>query len=115
MEASAGPREGCSDRMFDPMTRRMVKINPSFRNAKRKVEFNAVRFLSEQKTHQTYEPLQFPSDDDIQDQLAVIDALPDQKRLHLLADNVLRKIAEYSEIFNKVFNYRVLDVNYERD
>lgn len=107
--------EVCSDRMYDPMSRRTVNINPSFRNAKRRAEFNALKFLSGKRSNQEYESLQFFSEDDIQDHLHVIDTMPDKKRLHLLGDGVLRKIAEYSEALNRINNYRLLDVNYEKN
>lgn len=107
--------EMCHDRVFDPVARRTVTINPSFRNPKRRADFNAVKFLSEKKSNQEFESIQFLSEDDLQDHLAAIDAFPDKKRLDLLADGALRKIAEYSEIFNKMNNYRLLDVTYEKN
>lgn len=106
--------EICTDRMFDPAARRTMAINPSFRNPRRK-EFNALKFLSERRSSEEYELLQFQTEGSVRDHLALVDALPDKKRLHLLADSVLRKLAEHSEVLSKVYNYRLLEVNYEKN
>lgn len=107
--------EACHDRMFDPMIRRTVNINPSFRSAKQRVEFNPFRFLMERKSCKEIEHLQFIGDEDVQDHLGVIDALPNKERINLLVESVLRRIAEHVEVFNRLYMYKLLDVNYEKN
>lgn len=106
----------CHDRMFDPVSRRTVNINPSFRNPKSpRVEFNAFKFLMCKKTNRQYEQLQLLLDTDVQNHLAAISSSPNQKRLYLLGDGVLRRLAEHSEVLNKFYNYKMLDVSYEKE
>lgn len=107
--------ETCHDRMFDPMIRRTVNINPSFRSARQRVEFNPLKFLLERKSSKEVEPLQLTCDEDVQDYMVLIDAMPNKERINLLVDSVLRRIAEHVEVFNRLYNYKLLDVNYEKN
>lgn len=106
--------EICSDRIFDPAARRTLNVNPSFRNARRRGQFNAFKFLSDKKWAQDYERLQLRTEDDVHDHLDVMDSSADKRRLNALAEGVLRKIAEYLETLNKSSDYRLLDVSYEK-
>lgn len=108
------PEEICRDWIFDPMVRRTININPSFRNRKRNEEFDPLKFLMDKKGNQDYYSLQFQSNEDVQDELAIINSSSDKKRLNLLADGVLRKIAEHLENLNRIYNYRLLEVHYEK-
>lgn len=109
------PREEiCGDRIFDPAARRTLNVNPSFRNARRRGQFNAFKFLSDRKWAQHYERLNLCAEDDVRDHLDAMDASADTKRVRALAEGVLRKIAEFSEALNKSGDYRLLDVNYEK-
>lgn len=107
--------EICTDRIFDPAARRTLNVNPSFRNARRRGQFNAFKFLSQKKGAQEYERLQLRAEEDVHDHLDAVGASADKRRLDLLAEGVLRKIAEYLETLNKSFDYRLLDVNYEKN
>ena len=107
--------EFCSNFMFDPMLRQTIKINPSFRRNRRKEEFDAVKFLLNKKLEQDFYSLEFQSDDDIQDELGIINSSPDKKRINLLGEGMLRKIAENLENLNRINNYRMLDVHYEKN
>lgn len=110
----ASQEEICKDWIFDPMARRTVNINPSFRNKKRKEEFDPLKFLMDKKLNQDCYSLEFTSNEDVEDEVAIINSSSDKKRLNLLADGVLRKIAEHLENLNRIYNYRILEVHYEK-
>lgn len=105
----------CNNNYFDPSSRRTLPLNfkPSVR--KRKEEFNVVNFLMDKKMNQDYYPLTFQSEEEMQDFITTIDSCPDKKRLDLLAEGVLRKIAEHLETLNRVCNYRIMNVYYEKE
>lgn len=105
----------CNNNYFDPSVRRTLPLNfkPSVR--KRKEEFNVVNFLMDKKMNQDYYPLTFQSEEEMQDLISTIDSCPDKKRLDLLAEGVLRKIAEHLETLNRVCNYRIMNVYYEKE
>lgn len=106
--------ETCSDWIFDPMARRTVNINPSFRNKRRKEEFDPLKFLIDRKLNHDFYSLTFQSDEEVQEEMTIINSFTDKKRLNLLADGVLRKIAEHLENLNRIYNYQILDVHYEK-
>lgn len=108
------PDEICKDWIFDPMARRTVNINPFFRNKRRKEEFDPLKFLMDKKVNQDCYSLEFQSDEDVEEELAIMNSSSDKKRLNLLADGVLRKIAEHLENLNGNCNYRILEVHYEK-
>lgn len=107
--------EFCSNYIYDPTIRQTVNINPSFRKRRRKELFDVVAFLFNKKLEQEYYSLEFQSDNDIHDELTVINSSPYKKKLNLLADGILRKIAEYGENLNRIYNYRMLDIHYEKN
>lgn len=111
---NASQEEICRDWIFDPMARRTVNINPSFRNKKRKEEFDPLKFLMDKKLNQDCYSLEFTSNEDVEDEVAIINSSSDKKRLNLLGDGVLRKIAEHLENLNRIYNYRILEVYYEK-
>lgn len=111
----AGPEEDlCKPYIYDPAARRHYSINPFFRNTRRKEEFDAVEFLADRKKQQKYYTLTFESEEDIEIEWASMRSDPDRKRIELLADGVLRKIAEHLENLNRVNNYSMLVVHYEK-
>lgn len=105
----------CNNNYFDPTIRRTLPLNfnPSVR--KRKEEFNVVNFLMDKRVNQDYYPLTFQPEEEMQDLLTTIASCPDKKRLDLLAEGVLRKIAEHLETLNRVCNYRIMNVYYEKE
>lgn len=113
-QTESAPTDLCRDWIFDPMARRTVHINPTFRNKKRREEFDPIKFLTEKKGNQEYHVLEFQSDEEMEDELAILQSSSDKKRLNRLADGVLRKMAEHLENLNRVYNYRLLDVHYEK-
>lgn len=114
VDAPTSQEEICKDWIFDPMSRRTVNINPSFRNKKRKEEFDPLKFLMDKKLTQDCYSLEFCPYEDVEEEIALINSSSDKKRLNLLADGVLRKIAEHLENLNRIYNYRILDVHYEK-
>lgn len=104
----------CSNNYFDPTIRRILPLNFTPSTRKRKEEFDAVQYLMYKKVNQDYYPLTFQSEEDVQDLLTTIESCPEKKRLDLLAEGVLRKIAEHLETLNRVCNYRLMDVHYEK-
>lgn len=105
----------CNNNYFDPTIRRTLPLNfnPSVR--KRKEEFNVVNFLMDKRVNQDYYPLTFQPEEEMEDLLTTIASCPDKKRLDLLAEGVLRKIAEHLETLNRVCNYRIMNVYYEKE
>lgn len=105
----------CNNNYFDPMIRRTLPLNLTPTMRKRKEEFNALNFLMDKRVNQDYYPLTFQPEEDVQDLLTTIESCPDKKRLDLLAEGVLRKIAEHLETLNRVCNYRIMNVYYEKE
>lgn len=105
----------CNNNYFDPMVRRTLPLNFTSSTRRRKEEFNALNFLMDKRINQDYYPLTFQSEEDVQDLLITIESCPDKKRLDLLAEGVLRKIAEHLETLNRVCNYRIMNVHYEKE
>lgn len=113
-DAPTSQEEVCKDWIFDPISRRTVNINPSFRNKKRKEEFDPLKFLMDKKLNQDCYSLEFSPNEDVEEEIALINSSSDKKRLNLLADGVLRKIAEHLENLKRIYNYRILEVHYEK-
>lgn len=105
----------CNNNYFDPTVRRTLPLNFTSSTRRRKEEFNALNFLMDKKINQDYYPLTFQPEEDIQDLIFTIESSPDKKRLDLLAEGVLRKIAEHLETLNRVCNYRLMNVYYEKE
>ena len=105
----------CSDYIYDPMICQTITMHPSFRKKRRKEFFDAVKFLIQKKLEHDYYSLEFQSDNDVHAELTVINSSPYKKRLNSLADGILRKIAEYGENLNRIYNYRMLDIHYEKN
>ena len=96
---------------FEPAFR--YRVDPPFRKRKRqRYEFNAVDFLVGKKRNDEVVSLTFQTDEDIQDKL-VVSEVTEKKKLGLLADGLLRKIADQIELLNQMYNYRILDIHYE--
>lgn len=104
----------CSNVVFDPATRRNVSVRSSFRNRRRREEFDCLKFLMDKKTNQDYCLLEFQPDDELEEEMSAMRSSPDRKRIELLADGVLRRIAEQLEYLNRTNGYRMMDVHYEK-
>lgn len=99
---------------WSPIVHRRVTVVPPFRKRKRcKEEFNSVEFLLQKKKTDDVFSLKFQSDEDVQEELLAVQTT-EKKKMSLLADGVLRKIAEQIELVNQMYDYRLLDIYYER-
>lgn len=99
---------------YTPIVPRRVTVVPPFRKRKRgKEEFNAVDFLLQKKKSNEGFSLKFQSDEDVQEELLAVKTT-EKKKMSLLTDGVLRKIAEQIELLNQLYDYRLLETCYER-
>lgn len=92
---------------------RRVSVVPPFRKRRRvPATFNVVEFLVQKKKSDEVFPFKLQSDEDVQEVLSTLETT-EKKKMSLLADGVLRKIAEHVELLNQMYDYRILQVEYE--
>lgn len=92
---------------------RRVSVVPPFRKRRRvPTPFNVVEFLVQKKKSDEVFPFKLQSDEDVQEVLFALETT-EKKKMSLLADGVLRKIAEHVELLNQIYDYRILQVDYD--
>lgn len=114
LESATQPAEVCNRYIYDPAVRRHYSMNFSDRPRQRKEEFNAGKFLSDRHREHNYSLLRFQPEQDSQAEWAAMQSDSDRQRIAELADGVLRKIAEHVENLSRMYNYRLLEVHYEK-
>lgn len=93
---------------------RRVSVVPPFRRRRRSpVTFNVVDFLLQKRKSDEVFSFKLQLDEDVQEVLSNLQ-MTERKKMSLLADGVLRKIAEHIELLNQEYDYRILHVDYEQ-
>lgn len=85
-------------------------VSPSFRSKRSKEKFDAVKFLEEKNKKKDYKYLDFQSEKI--DDFLTINGCMDIKKSNRLAEEALKKMAEYLGILNRMGSYRILDVHF---
>lgn len=99
--------------IFNKMAHRMVNINLD-RNKRCKEIFNPLNFLKIRKISEDYYVLDFQSDDYVEEELSEKNCSLSKKKLDLFADTDLRKIAEHVKALNKMYDYQILNICYDK-
>lgn len=99
--------------IFNTMAHRMVNTNLD-RNKRCKEIFNPPNFLKIRKISEDYYVLDFQSDDYVEEELSEKNCSLSKKKLDLFADTDLRKIAEHVKALNKMYDYQILNICYDK-
>lgn len=99
--------------IFNKMAHRMVNINLD-RNKRYKEIFNPLNFLKIRKISEDYYVLDFQSDDYVEEELSEKNCSLSKKKLDLFADTDLRNIAEHVKALNKMYDYQILNICYDK-
>lgn len=83
--------------------------SPSFRSKRSKEKFDALKFLEEKNKKKAYIYLDFQSEKI--EEFLTINGCMDIKKSNRLAEEALKKMAEYLGILNRRGSYRILDVH----
>lgn len=94
---------------------RHVSVLPPFRKRKaEKEKFNVAEFLLQKKrSHQTF-AMKLQSDEEVQEKLNENGETLAKKKKGLLAEGMLRKLAELIESLNQIQTYKLLNIRYEQ-
>lgn len=92
---------------------RSVSVVPPFRKRKRiQATFNVVDFLIQKRKNDEVFSFKLQSDEDVQEELSRLQTT-ENKKMSLLANGILRKMAEQIDLMNQMYDYRLLQVDYE--
>lgn len=100
------------DKVYNWNPPRRVSVLPPFRKRRRTPSFNVVDFLVQKKKSDEVFSFKLQTDETVQEVLSTLETT-EKKKMSLLADGVLRKIAEHVELLNQMYDYRMLQINYE--
>lgn len=97
---------------FESVFRHAVLVVPPQKKRKREKEmFDIANFLVENKRNNEAVALTFLSDEEVQEEILSDDL--EKKKISLLFEGFLEKIADLIELLNLTYNFRILDIHYE--
>lgn len=113
IEPNQDQRSVETDKIYNWNPQRRVSVLPPFRKRRRAPPtFNVVDFLVQKKKSDEVFSFKLQTDENVQEVLSALETT-EKKKMSLLADGVLRKIAEHVELLNEMYDYRILQVDYE--
>lgn len=99
--------------ILNTVAHRMVNENLGG-NKRCKEVFEPVKFLKTRKISEDYYVLDFQSDDYVEEELSEKKCSLSKKNLDLFADADLSKMSEHIEALNKLYNYEILNICYNK-